>query len=375
MNKLYNNSMRNYRREIEIALAGGAPKNVPFTIYDMIIPKGLDLSSLQERGLGICARRDVYRKLIKNVIIKSVIEPDGTLCIVWETPIGRLHQRYRTDAYHPVSSERPSTKYIMNNWNFPPYMAPVEHLIKRRDDYRIAEFIIKNTHYEPIYDEFLEEHKKTGNSGYTLAQTCYSPLTEIQVVWLGQERFCYEIYDNEDAIMHLYELMKKSHLDMYEVVANSPADHILYGGNIVPAMVGPERVKNFILPLWNTFADRLHDKGKKLGVHFDADNLLIMDIIKESSLDFIEAFTPPPDCSVTVSQARIVLSDSKRLWINFPSSVHVRSNKVIRDTTLKILEDAGDRKGFLLGITEDIPVMHIYRSLSVILDVIANYDR
>jgi hypothetical protein len=58
------------------------------------------------------------------------------------------------------------------------------------------------------------------------------------------------------------------------------------------------------------------------------------------------------------------------LWINFPSSVHLQSEEVIREATLEILRQAGDRKGFLMGVTEDVPAEHIERSVSVILETL-----
>ena len=59
--------MRNHREEIELALAGGAPDCVPFTFYDLIFPEGFDPAPLQSKGMALCARRTVYRKVAPNV--------------------------------------------------------------------------------------------------------------------------------------------------------------------------------------------------------------------------------------------------------------------------------------------------------------------
>jgi hypothetical protein len=346
--------MRNYNSEIVQALRGGCPEYVPFTFYDTILPSSINRVKLQEKGLAICARRDVFRTVMRDVDVKRVKEDDGSVRTIYSTPFGSVNQRSRPDAYGSV------------------LMAPVEHFIKSRDDYLVAEFIMKNTYYEPIYDFFLNERSSIGDRGYTLCQTCYSPFIDIQISWVGQEQFCYELADNWDAIMSLYEIMRKKQREMYQVVAESPAEYVLYGGNIVPEMIGPARVRDFILPCWEDFAQLLHEKGKKLGVHLDADNRLILDIVKQSPLDFVEAFTPPPDCSVSVLEARSAWPE-KTLWINFPSSVHIRDDAVIEKTTRELLEDAGQRNGFLMGITEDIPHEHIERSVSIILKVIEEH--
>jgi EAL domain-containing protein (putative c-di-GMP-specific phosphodiesterase class I) len=98
-----------------------------------------------------------------------------------------------------------------------------------------------------------------------------------------------------------------------------------------------------------------------------------LDVVRNSKLDFVEAFTPPPNCNVSVAEARAAWPE-KRLWINFPSSVHIESEETIREATREIVRQAGDCKGFLIGVTEDVPREHIERSLTVILETLREYE-
>lgn len=322
---------------------------MPFSFYDVLLPKGLDVSPLQAKGMSICARRPVVKAVMPDVKITHVDEGKGRQSTMYETPVGTLREIWQEAGYGSLS--------------------PVEHLIKGRDDYRAAEFMVKNTRYEPQYEEFLRERERIGDTGYTMAHSGYSPLEGIQITWLGQERFCYEVADNEDAVMSLYAALVSSHRQMYELIAAGPADVCLYAGNIVPAMLGPDRIRDFVLPCVREFAGRMEERGKKLGSHMDADNRLIMGMLAESGLHLVEAFTPPPDCSVSVAEARRMWP-RKVLWVNFPASVLVGSEMLIRQVTAEILEQAGDRSGFLMGITEDVPAAHLVRSLSIVLEVI-----
>jgi hypothetical protein len=336
-----------------LALAGGTPDCVPFTFYDHIFPPGFDPGPLQAKGMAICARRMVYRKITPNVIVTKVNEGEGRIRTIYATPVGTVSALHRVAALA---------------------LTPLEHPIKTRDDYRAALFIVQDARYEPDYDRFMAERAKLGVAGKVIAETCYEPLLDVEVNWLGQEQFCYEVADNLDAVMELHAALAENHKKMYDVVAASPADYVLYGGNVVPEILGPDRVRDFVLPCWNAFADRLHESGKKLGDHLDANNLLIMDVVRESHLDFVEAFTPPPDCNVSVADARAAWP-GKRLWINFPSSVHLQSEETIRQATLEIVRQAHDRKGFLMGVTEDVPEEHIERSVSVILETLKECAR
>lgn len=340
---------RNLRQEVEQALAGGAPERMPFTYYDLLTPPGFDLAPLQARGLAICARRAVWRKTYAGVDVREVAEADGSVLTIYTTPVGTLTARHRATAQGA---------------------APMEHPIKTRDDYRIARFIVEHTRYEPCYDAFSGEVRALGDAGKVIAHTCYEPLLDIQIVWIGQEQFCYELADNEDALLELHEALCRNHRAMYEVVARSPADYVLYGGNVVPVMLGPDRVRDLVAPCWNAFADRLHEAGMKIGCHLDADNSLILGEVGGSGLDFVEAFTPPPDCAVSVAAARAAWPE-KRLWLNFPSSVHLQPAERIRAATREILAQAGDRRGVLLGVTEDVPADRMTDSFNAILDVLA----
>ncbi len=337
--------MRNHLEEIDCALAGGAPKIIPFTFYDHIFPPGFDPAPLQSEGMAICARRMVYRKHFPHVKITKTEEGKGRIRTVYATPVGTVSAVHQTAALA---------------------LTPIKHPIETRNDYRAAIFIAKDARYEPDFDRFLAERVKLGVAGKVIAETCYEPLLDVEVNWLGQERFCYELADNADAVMELHDALAENHKLMYDVVASSPADYILYGGNVVPEILGPGRVRDLVVPCWNAFADRVHDRGKKLGDHLDANNLLIMDAVGASRLDFVEALTPPPDCNVTVAAARAAWP-GKRLWINFPSSLHLQPEETIRAATLEIVREAGDRKGFLMGVTEDVPAEHLERSVRVIL--------
>jgi hypothetical protein len=343
---------RNYREEIELALAGERPAHVPFSIYNILVPQGINAAPLQAKGLSILSGRGVYKVETPNVKVKRITEADGSVITVYETPLGNLTSLFRVGGYGAL--------------------CPVEYPIKKRDDYAIAAFIANDRRYEPAFDGFLAEKARMGDAGIVIPILDYSPLLEIQIRWVGQEQFCYDIIDNEDAVMDLYESLLNKNREAFAVFARGPAQYCHYCGNLVPEMIGLERVRDYVFPCYNAFADLLHEHGKKLGVHLDANNRLIMDLVKESSIDFVEAFTPPPVCNVSVAEARQAWPE-KQLWINFPSSVHIASEEEIRNTTLEILEQAGDRKGFLMGVTEDIPIEHLERSISTILDTLNEF--
>jgi hypothetical protein len=111
----------------------------------------------------------------------------------------------------------------------------------------------------------------------------------------------------------------------------------------------------------------MHKHGKLIGCHFDANNRLIASAIAATPLDYIEAFTPAPDTDMTLAEARTAWP-GKVLWINFPSSVHLRPDAEVEQTTVNLLEEADGVEGLLFGITEDMPPERWQKSCTAIMD-------
>jgi hypothetical protein len=105
--------------------------------------------------------------------------------------------------------------------------------------------------------------------------------------------------------------------------------------------------------------------GKRLAVHMDGRLRRLSEAIGESPVDVVEAFTPAPMGDLSVAEARAAWP-AKALWLNFTSSMHVEPADRIAAHTRQLIEEAGTRRGFAIGVTENIPAEHLARSLSVI---------
>ena len=90
------------------------------------------------------------------------------------------------------------------------------------------------------------------------------------------------------------------------------------------------------------------------GAHLDGDNRALAPLVARTSLDFIESFTPPPDCDLAIGEARR-LWPGKALYCNFPSSVHLMGAQAVQDTARTLIAEAAPGAGFMLGVLEDVP--------------------
>jgi len=341
------------RERVEAALRGERVDQVPFTIYHNMLPRGRRERHLRELGLGLCVRTDVVRRRCPNVEVETrTVEQDGRTVI---------HERVRTPVGDVTARRTPGGGYGTT--------VTIEHYIKRPRDYKVIEFWVRDTVCEPAYDDFRRIAEEIGDDGYVMTQIGYSPLMEMLVRYLGLEQFSIDMVEHPDEFFGLYERLNEHRRSLYEIAANSPSPVVLYCGNVHPEILGAERFGTYVVPCYNEAADVLHARGKIMGVHLDADNRVFAPAVARSKIDLVEAFTPPPDCDMTVAEARHAWPD-KTLWINFPSSVHLAPPDRIRQVTREILDQAAGWNRFLIGVTEDIPQNVVLQSLTAIAETI-----
>lgn len=176
-----------------------------------------------------------------------------------------------------------------------------------------------------------------------------------------------EWMDNRDEILKLYDATVENRRMIYPMIAESPVLHANYGGNVVPEVIGLETFENYYLQHYNEAAEVMHKHGKFIGCHYDANCKLLSKAIAGTDLDYIEAFTPAPDTDMTLKEARDIWPD-KVIWLNFPSSVHLKTDEDIIDTTVDMLSELDSTDGIIMGITEDIPPGRWQDSCTAIMD-------
>jgi len=126
------------------------------------------------------------------------------------------------------------------------------------------------------------------------------------------------------------------------------------------------------MPVYKRLQEQLSGTDKKLAVHMDGRLASLKDAIAEAEFDIVEALTPSPMGDVSIREARQFWPE-KALWINFTSSMHIEAPEVIEAHTRQLLEEAGSKRGFAIGVTEDAPVEALEKSLGIISRVLREY--
>ncbi len=291
------------RGRIEAALRHEPVDQIPFTIYPGMIPaETAEARRLRTLGLGIMSRQELVVSEAPNVKAEWVeYEEEGTRFGRRRllTPVGEVYSTHRLGAAYGSS------------WY-------VDHFIKRPEDYRAVEYWVRDIVHRPSYDGYYRAQQEIGEEGYVSGNFGYSPLMEMRVNLLGIERFATDQFDYPELFHSLLQALIESQRKAYPLLAESPAEVVIYCGNCVPEVLG-KGFAQYCVPCYDELGALLNARGKKLGCHLDANNAYWAKAVEKSRLEVIEAFTPAPDTDLTLAQARAAWP-KKVLWINYPSS-------------------------------------------------------
>ncbi len=326
------------RKRVEASLRGGHSDRVPFTIYENKIPQCVAEREMRNRGMCIVNRNaPVFRTRFAHVKITQEVfwEGDKKFTRTWyETPVGKVSILEESAGF---------TSWVH------------EKMFKTPADYRVILFVIQSERYEPCYEVFEQAQRNFGDDGIFRAGIGLEPLQAlVSGTYMDMQDFCVEWMDNRDEMLRLYDALVENRRTIYPIVARSPALFANYGGNVTPEIIGLRAFEEYYVPHYNEAAEVFHKHGKLIGCHFDANCKLLSKAIASTALDYIEAFTPAPDTDMTLAEARAAWP-GKVLWLNFPSSVHLRPDVEVEATTVDLLDQAGRMDGLIMGCTEDMP--------------------
>lgn len=319
------------------ALSGEKSDQIPMTIWNNKLPGGELNDRLLELGVCVINKSSVWQRKLEEIQIDSRDEtaPDGSTIrrTSYFTPAGKL----RT-----VERLLPNTVWIQ------------KYSFSNQEDYDAVEALIASRTYVPDFEQFMADDQSVGDQSIARPTTIHSPMHELIYEFMGIENFSIEWAENRERMLHLCDVLKKDWRKRVEITAASPAKFAVIEGNTQLQVIGEERFLKYYFTNIEEACEILHSKGIFSGAHLDGNNKKLAPLIARTSLDFIESFTPPPDCDLSVADARQIWKD-KSLLIHFPSSVHLFGADAIDSHVKEILKQGATKKRIAIGTFEDVP--------------------
>jgi hypothetical protein len=234
------------------------------------------------------------------------------------------------------------------------FLWKVEHLFSGPGDYDALEALILEERFRPDFETFRQDDIRYGvHSTIGRPTTVRTPLNDLVYVYMGVETFCFEWMDRRSEVLRLMKALEKSYWDRVRLIADSPARFGVIEGNVDVHVFGLDRFREFCMPYIEGACQIFHEKGKLAGIHLDGDHRLLAPVIADTTLDFVESHTPPPDCDFPVAEAREAWPD-KVLIVNFLSSLHRLGPAQVVEEARRILREGSRRDGFIFGLIENV---------------------
>ncbi|NHV06132.1 MAG: hypothetical protein HA495_02200 [Thaumarchaeota archaeon] len=339
---------------------------IPFAPYDNLIPRGTFERKLRNRGMGLCHRHPLYWTETPDVRTEHWIQ-NGIEYTIYKTPVGNVS-----------TSRKIYVGRIADGGAI-----YVERMIKDKKDYEPVIYMLDNTVFHDNYEDFLNAVRDYGNDGIVRGEGIgppYDLLSETSFDYFGQIKWALEQRVNFNDFRKLLDALERYNERAWPIVVNSPADFVSLGE--LSGLYGPNEFRTYCLPFYKRYVPQLKNKGKICSIHAHALNLkAFKEVIAETEVDVVEAFTPLPVGNLSITEARAAWGSNVVIWLNFPETVFYQGPEKTKQYTISLLKsDVGNPLviGFtemgLYGIKDKTTELFFKRGFEAIMSAIEDFS-
>jgi hypothetical protein len=327
-------------RERMLAGLKGRPQDrVPFVQYSGIAAPNEEVWAHVGRGrVGLLQWCSVHRVETPNCRFESEdFERDAQRWrrTTLHTPAGSLFEERAFEEAYGSSSVR-------------------RHYVQEPRDYDVLIAYLRDGVVRDDYEGYRKVEAGLGDDGLPLPAVERTPYQQLWVQWAGLENLSFHFAECPEKVEEVIRLLAERARMIFEIAYRSPAPFIDFPDNITAPTIGPERFRRYCVPLYDELAAMLAERGACVFVHMDGYLKPLWEDIGKSGVRGIDSLSPVPDNDTAVGVARR-LWPQMRLWVNFPSSCHLRGYQGARAVAERILEEDG-RSGLLqIQISENVP--------------------
>jgi len=241
-----------------------------------------------------------------------------------EISVSRQGDSTRVEYHTPLGSVSTSTSYTEEMKRAGASLTWIEeHVLKRPEDYRVVGYLFENLELTPAYDDFVKWRDGVGQDGIaaTMVGLASSPMHHIQKEFLDATEFYYHYHDFQKEMRALAESVEHFFEQALRIIADSPAEAVLWGANFDDMITYPSYFEQEILPWIRRASETLAARGKVVICHCDGENRGLLDLIRDSGMHVAEAICPHPMTKVTIEEYYRRWSDKLTIFGGIPSNL------------------------------------------------------
>lgn len=296
------------------------------------------------RGLGLEIRREGNHEITEYV-----------------TPIGRLQRVIR------FSSE-------LERQGLPGRI--VEYPLKGEADYRVWEWVIEHTYWEPDYTAYERYDAAIGDEGLPMVSVGDVPFHNWLENLAGYEYGFYHLSDFAETVERLLRLMTDVERErLWPVITGSPARFLLHGQHLSTQFTPPRLFRQYILPYYREFMPLMHEHGLSVAMHADYDTSAILEMIVEAGWDLVECFVTAPMVPLTLERAREVLDNRVIIWGGLPSALLAPyiPEETFQEYVIEMLRTVAPGDAFVLGVSDNVMPDSVIERIAWVTEYLAEH--
>lgn len=249
------------------------------------------------------------------------------------------------------------------------------HFVADRADYAILLSYLRDVVVVPDYERLEADDRQLGDDGLPHVSVPRSPYQQLWIQWVALEDLCVHLVEWPDLLADVVGEMTRIIRDVFAVVARAPVlPYVVFPDNITAPAIGEAYFRRYCVPLYDELAGMLEARRAPVFVHMDGDLRPLWAAIDASRVGGFDSLSPPPDNDTSAGEAVRRWPD-RRVFLNFPSSVHVAEAAAVFDAAREILAQAGHSGRLEIQISENVPPGAWKRSFPEIIRAIDNFGR
>ena len=224
----------------------------------------------------------------------------------WETPTGSLRRIRRHEVAHDEIGMNPHF---------------VEYPIKTLDDYHIYAEAMNHLQFaaDPGYARFRQMDERLGGDGIVTVGLSKCPAHDMMLKWVGYQNFFYHLADDPALVQEAVDAANRAHRALWKIVASSPCQVVMHGGNYTSRMTSPRIFQQFFLPYFQAFNSLMHDAGKLVVAQTDGDMTGLFELFLEAGFDGTNSHACAPLVKCTLEEAADAWRGRAAIWGGMPS--------------------------------------------------------
>lgn len=174
-----------------------------------------------------------------------------------------------------------------------PYV--VKYPLENEGDYDLVLSQMDNAYLDFDLAGFDELDDRTGDAGLPVVILHSCPAHSVMLEWAGYEKFFLHLNDfpaKVDALIHHLEEVYRR--DLWPAVCMSSANLILHGNHFSTQMTPPPIFEKYFSPYFKDFNTLMHQFGKKVMWHADAEMSGLLEHVLEVGFDAADCLVTAP---------------------------------------------------------------------------------